>query len=93
VATNWMAVPPVEGAFVVNIGDMLERWTNGRLPSTLHRVVNTSGRERFSLALFFEPNGDCAVSPIGAAGEALKYARVERYGEWLLAKFDATGGG
>ena len=93
VAAAWVPVPPLTGAFVVNIGDMMERWTNGRLPSTLHRVVNKSGRERFSLALFYEPNGDCHVDPLCAEGDVPKYEPVERYGDWLTAKFNATGGG
>lgn len=96
VSHSWLDVPPQEGLFIVNIGDMLERWTNGKLPSTLHRVVNSSGKERYSLALFYEPNADCAIEVLPPCrdqqGEC-KYPRVERYGDWLQAKFDATGGG
>ena len=44
-------MPPRPDCFVMNIGDLLERWTNGRFKSTLHRVVNT-GRERYSTAFF-----------------------------------------
>ncbi|KAH9301297.1 hypothetical protein KI387_012880, partial [Taxus chinensis] len=56
----WEDIPPLEGAFVINIGDMLERWSNCIFRSTLHQVVS-SGQERYSVALFFDPNVDCLV--------------------------------
>jgi isopenicillin N synthase-like dioxygenase len=46
---------------VVNIGDMLQQWSNDIFRSTLHRVVNYSGGERYSMPFFFEPNFDCVV--------------------------------
>lgn len=56
----WEYVPPLRGAFVVNLGDMLERWSNGIFRSTLHRVLG-NGQERFSIAYFVEPSHDCLV--------------------------------
>lgn len=58
---QWNDVPWVPGTIVVNLGDMLERWTGGQYHSTVHRVVNTSGRERFSAAFFVEPNFETVV--------------------------------
>ncbi|KAL9443635.1 hypothetical protein AB3S75_016909 [Citrus x aurantiifolia] len=56
----WEDVAPMKGAFIVNLGDMLERWSNCIFKSTLHRVLGT-GRERYSIAFFVEPSHDCLV--------------------------------
>ncbi|MBI3515279.1 MAG: isopenicillin N synthase family oxygenase [Proteobacteria bacterium] len=66
-AGPWVAVDPVPGAFVINIGDLMQRWTNDRWTSTLHRVVNpsdTSGwrERRLSLGFFCHPNYDAPVA-------------------------------
>lgn len=60
---EWIDVPPIEGSFICNIGDLLERWTNGRLKSTIHRVLNTSGKDRLSIPVFFDPNSDAWIDP------------------------------
>ncbi|KAI0114183.1 putative gibberellin 20 oxidase [Hypoxylon sp. NC0597] len=53
--STWNAVPYVEDAYVVNIGDMMEQWTNGRYTSTLHRVISpVSSKDRYSVAFFNE---------------------------------------
>nr|XP_043619179.1 2-oxoglutarate-Fe(II) type oxidoreductase hxnY-like isoform X2 [Erigeron canadensis] len=56
----WEYVEPLKGAFVVNLGDMLERWSNGIFRSTLHRVLG-NGQERYSIPYFVEPSHDCIV--------------------------------
>ncbi|MGE0800400.1 MAG: 2OG-Fe(II) oxygenase family protein [Lautropia sp.] len=70
---GWIAAPPIPGSFVCNIGDMLDRMTGGRYRSTPHRVVrNTSGRDRLSFPLFFDPNFEARVQPIeGLAGTVM----------------------
>ncbi|GMP84830.1 hypothetical protein CsSME_00038202 [Camellia sinensis var. sinensis] len=57
---KWEFVAPLKGAFIVNLGDMLERWSNCIFKSTLHRVLG-NGQERYSIAYFVEPNHDCLV--------------------------------
>jgi len=49
----WVAAPPLEGCLLVNLGDMMERWTNGLYRATPHRVLNTSSRSRYSIPFFF----------------------------------------
>ncbi len=61
---EWVAATPMEGAFVVNVGDMLQNWTNGRFISIKHRVINRSGKERYSVPYFLNPDLD---RPRGAA--------------------------
>lgn len=94
---TWVAVPPVAGAFVVNIGDLMARWTADRWISTLHRVVNPPPEEggmarRQSLAFFHQPDWDAEIAVLPhcvAAGEAPKYAPV-RSGPYLMEKFRST---
>jgi len=74
-AGAWIAAPPIAGAFVVNIGDCLMRWTNDVYVSTPHRVVNRSGRERYSIAFFFDANPEALVACAPGCGTP-RYAPV-----------------
>lgn len=58
---NWIEAPPVPGTLVVNVGDLLARWTDGAFRSTPHRVINTSAKERLSLVLAFDPNPETVI--------------------------------
>jgi len=73
-AGNWVDVPYVPGAFVINIGDMMQRWTNDRWLSNMHRVVNppsavASTSPRQSVAFFLHPNHDATIECIPTCAE------------------------
>jgi len=93
---GWIDAPPVEGALVCNLGDMLERLTGGEFRSTPHRVRNTGTRDRLALAFFLDPALAAEIVPLpggrarGAAPErwdrADPHAFRGTYGDYLLAK-------
>ena len=58
---DWLHAPPINGALVVNVADLLSRWTDGAYKSTPHRVVNNSGKERLSLVLAYDPEPKVSV--------------------------------
>ena len=62
--SGWFDAPPIENAFVCNIGDMLDRITRGLYRSTPHRVLNRSRRSRYSYPFFFDPHFDAQITPV-----------------------------
>lgn len=87
-ADSWVDVPHVDGAFVVNLGDLLMRWSNDVYVSTQHRVIPPA-RERYSVAFFFQPNADAVVTALPGTGDATKYAPVTS-AEYLHSRLEAT---
>lgn len=94
----WIKAPLVHNAFIINLGDMMARWTNDRWVSTLHRVVDpldyekTSPPARQSIAYFMNPNYDADISVISACvepGDDPKYKPV-RAGNYLINKFNLS---
>src|SRR5436305_323640 len=61
---TWIPAPILPGAFVVNSGDTLRRWTNDRFLSTPHRVLNVSGRDRYSVPFFVSPEYDTVIQAL-----------------------------
>lgn len=84
---EWVTAHPIEGTYVVNVGDLLARWTNDRFKSTPHRVVNRSGRERLSCAMFIDPNRDTPIVPVLRPGEVARYSAVS-CGDYVQSRFD-----
>lgn len=91
---KWIDAPPIDGTFVVNLGDMLDRMTGGFYKSTPHRVrVNNSGRHRLSLPLFFDPSMSAKIEPIRTP--STDEARADRTTRWDKAsvhEFEGTYG-
>jgi isopenicillin N synthase-like dioxygenase len=97
----WVEVPDVPGAFVVNIGDLMARWTNDQWVSTLHRVVvpdtpAARERRRLSVVFFHNPNYDAMIEcvPTCRSIDAPPKYEDTPAGDYLQAKFMSaqTGG-
>jgi isopenicillin N synthase-like dioxygenase len=90
---SWLDVPPIPGAFVINIGDLMQLWTNDRWVSTVHRVANPANPEeararRQSFAFFHQPNWFAEITSL-VPDEPAKYAPVLS-GPYLMGKFKST---
>lgn len=85
---NWIHAPPIEGTLVVNVGDLLSRWTGGEYKSTPHRVVNESGKERLSLVLAFDPDPDTIIDANDIPGLHTTEEQITcgDYLQWRFAK-------
>jgi isopenicillin N synthase-like dioxygenase len=91
-AGSWIDATPIPGSFVINIGDMMARWTNNLFASTQHRVINVSGAERYSLPFFFDPNFHAEVTALETCVDA-DHPPVfppTTSGQHLLDMIDAT---
>lgn len=79
---GWIPLSAPPGEFIINFGEMLEMWTEKRVVATPHRVRGSSA-ERFSVPLFFNPNHDTNVAPLGSGGTILA-------GDHLAKRFNET---
>ena len=89
---EWRDVIAPPGSFIVNLGDMLARWTNDRYRATVHRVQSPVGCARYSVPTFVNPSYDTAVECLPsclAAGERPKYPPTTS-GAYLASRFDET---
>jgi len=76
---RWIAAPVVPGAYVINIGDTMMGWTNGHFVSTLHRVVNRRGIDRFSATMFMNPDREVTIAPLAPFVSAENPARFQPF--------------
>jgi isopenicillin N synthase-like dioxygenase len=88
-SNSWIDATPIEGSLVVNVGDLLARWSNDRFRSTLHRVINKSGHERYSIATFYDPTYSAVVDPcdLGIEASSSLYPPVAA-GDYILKRID-----
>ena len=75
----WIEAPPIDGTLVCNIGDLLQRWSNDRFASTVHRVINRTKNARYSIPVFYDPNTRAQIDPkdLGVPAELCKYPPVQ----------------
>ncbi|KAJ4296357.1 hypothetical protein N0V90_006402 [Kalmusia sp. IMI 367209] len=93
---SWIDVEPTSGALVVNLGNLMMRWTNDRYMSNLHRVINKTGKERYSVPFFFSGNPHFLVKcftqfEANQTQEGAKYPPVT-VGEWISGRYADTYG-
>jgi isopenicillin N synthase-like dioxygenase len=90
---SWIDAPRIPDTFVVNVGDMLARWTNNGFNSTPHRVISPpESVDRYSMAMFFDPNVDAHISCLPqfvGSDESPKYAPI-RYGDYYSMRLDTN---
>ena len=88
---EWVTAHPIEGTLVVNIGDLLMRWTNDGFKSIPHRVVNRKGVERYSMVIAWDPNFETVVDPsvVCKNGTEPLYSPV-KCGDYVLSRFDSS---
>ena len=83
---EWIPAPPLPGTLVVNVGDLLGRWSNDRFASTPHRVVNRSGHERMSIATFHDPDFAAVIDPHALGAKEPRYEPTTA-GAHILGRF------
>lgn len=83
---EWVAAPHIENTFVVNVGDLFKMWTNDLYVSTPHRVLNRTGRERFSIPTFLSLDYDTIISCLPSCiGDGAKYPPIKS-GDYLTER-------
>jgi isopenicillin N synthase-like dioxygenase len=89
---EWIDAPPIEGTFLVNLGDMMARWSNDRYLSTPHRVISPLGVVRYSMPFFAEPHPDTRIECLSGCQDGEHPAKypATTCAEFLLSRFADT---
>ncbi|KAF8158443.1 hypothetical protein B0H34DRAFT_782930 [Crassisporium funariophilum] len=89
---QWINAPPIPGTLVINLGDQFARWTNDIFKSTVHRAVNRSGTERYSIPLFFGTDYNVKLEPIPSciSSERPQIYEVITAGDYVKSRLQAT---
>ena len=89
---EWLAPPVIAGTFLVNLGNMMKRWSNDRFLSTPHGVLNESGTDRYSIAFFYSPTPARTIECLPSCTNADNPARYPPavYGNLILEFFNAN---
>lgn len=89
---EWIDAPPIEGTFVVNLGDMMARWSNALYLSTPHRVISPLGVDRYAMPFFAEPHPDTRIECLPGCQSASNPPRfpATTCAEFLLSRFADT---
>ncbi len=91
---EWIKAPPIAGTFVVNIADLMQRWSNDAFLSTRHRAINISGAARLSIPFFLGVNYDTTISPLPGCVSAERPAKYPPIiaGDYVLQRLNETYG-
>ena len=89
---EWINAPIIPGTFLINIGHMIQRWTNDYYKATIHRVIPPINETRCSLPFFFEPNFDTVVAPLDKFCSADNLPRYKpiHFGDYLERTFNTS---
>lgn len=89
---EWLAPPVIPGTFLVNLGNIMKRWSNDRYLSTPHGVLNDSGNDRYSIAFFYSPNVAATIECLPTCSNEANPPRYPPavYRDLILAFFDAN---
>lgn len=87
-AGEWVDVTPTPGTVVVNVGDMMQVWTNDRYKAAMHRVLPMTDKDRMSIPYFFHPPRDAMIQPISRLADSNPHYRSFSWAGYIKARDD-----